>query len=80
MLGIGRCYEKLASPGGEDLVLSLPQPGNQGSFPVREPHHSSVTCHTVAAACCCAAESCATGISNTSRVTQGGQVSLELSD
>src|SRR3712207_7063969 len=31
-------------------------------FPVREPHHPSVSCHTVAAVCCCDAESYATGI------------------
>ena len=34
--------------------------------------------HTVAAACCGDAESYATSISNTSRVTHGGQVSEEL--
>ena len=34
----------------------------------------------VAAACCCDAESYATGVSNTSRVTHGGQVSVELPD
>ncbi|MCO6060816.1 hypothetical protein NG726_29765, partial [Pseudomonas sp. MOB-449] len=31
-------------------------------------------------ACCCDAGSYATGISNTSRVTHGGQVSAELPD
>ena len=40
---------------------------------VREPHHQSVGGHTVVAVCCCDAESCATGISNMSRVTHGGQ-------
>ena len=50
-------------------------------FLVREPHHPSVGCHTVVAACCCCdAESYATGISNTSRVTHGGQVSVKLPD
>ena len=49
-------------------------------FPVRGPHHLSVGCHTVVVVCCCDAESYATGISNTSRVTHGGQVSAELSD
>ena len=44
-------------------------------FPVRDPHHRSVRCHTVVAACCCDAESYATGFSKTSRVTHGGQVS-----
>ena len=44
-------------------------------FPVREPHHPSVgVCHTVAAVCCYDAESYATGLSNTSRVTLGGQI------
>ena len=51
-----------------------------GSFPVREPHHPSVGCHTVVAACCCGAESYVTGISNTGRVTNGGLVSAELPD
>ena len=37
-----------------------------------------VGCHPVAAACCCDAESSATGISNTSRGTHGGQFSAEL--
>ena len=32
----------------------------QVRFPVREPHHPSVSCQTVAAACCCDAESYAT--------------------
>ena len=49
-------------------------------FLVREPHHSPVTCHTVAAVCCCDAESYAPGISNTSGVTRGRQVSAELPD
>ena len=49
-------------------------------FLMQEPHHSSVGCHTVAAACCCDAESYATGISYTSRLTHGGQVSAELPD
>ena len=49
-------------------------------FPVRQPHHLSVGCHTVVAVCCCDAESYATGTSNTSRVTHGGQVSAELAD
>ena len=49
-------------------------------FPVMEPQHQAVGCHTVAAACCCDAENRATGISNTSRVSHGGQVSVELRD
>ena len=47
---------------------------------VREPDHLSVSCHMVVAACCCDAESYATGISNTSRISHGGQVSAELPD
>ena len=47
---------------------------------VREPQHPSAICHTVAAVCCCEAESSANGISDTSRVTHGGQVSGELPD
>ena len=45
----------------------------QGSTP-------PVGCHTVVAACCCDAESYATRVSKTSRVTPGGQVSVELPD
>ena len=58
-----------ASPGG--LVVRIPHshPHTLVYFMVREPHHSSVGCRTVAAACCCDAESYATRISNTSRVT-----------
>ena len=40
----------------------------------------SVSCYAVAAAHCCDAESYATGISNTSRITHRGQVSVELPD
>ena len=47
---------------------------------VREPYHPSLSCRTVAAVCCCDADSYATSISNTSRVTHGGQVSAELPD
>ena len=45
-----------ASPGG--LVIKIPSSRgcSPGSFPVREPHHSSVICHAVAAAYCCDAE------------------------
>ena len=48
-------------------------------FPDRETN-TSVCCHTLAAGCYCDAESYATEISNTSRVTHGGQVSVELLD
>ena len=44
-------------------------------LPVRGPHHQSVGCHTVVAACSCDVISYDTSISNTSRVTHGGQVS-----
>ena len=49
-------------------------------FSVREPHDLSVGCRTVAAARCCDAESYVTGISNTSRVTHRGRISVELPD
>ena len=52
----------------------------QGSFLVREPHHPSVCCDTVVPTCCYDAESYALSISNTSRVTHGRQVSVELPD
>ena len=52
----------------------------QVCFLIREAHHPSVSCHTVAAVCRCDAESDATGISNTSRVTHDRQVSVELPD
>ena len=48
--------------------------------PSRPLHSPSDDCHTVQAACCCVAGSYATGTSNTSRVTHGGQVSMELPD
>ena len=51
-----------------------------GLFLVREQLCPSVGCHPVAAACCCDAESYAMGISNSSRVTHGTQVSVELPD
>ena len=49
----------------------------QVHFPVREPHHPSVGCHTVAAGCCCYPESYVLQIP---AVTHGGQVSAELPD
>ena len=36
-------------------------------FPVKETHHPSDSCHTMAATCCCDAESYATDISDASR-------------
>ena len=52
----------------------------QGPTPpvCRVSHHGG--CHTVVAACGCDAESSATRISNSSSVTHGGQVSMELPD
>ena len=41
-------------------------------------HHLYVGCHTVVAVCCCDAESYATSISNTARVTHGGYISAKL--
>ena len=49
-------------------------------FLVREPHHLSVSGHTVTAACGCDAESYTTSISNASRVPHVGQLSAELLD
>ena len=69
-----------ASPGGQWLRFSILTPVTRVHFPVREPHHLSLSCHTAAAACCCDAETYATVISNTSRVTHGGQVSVALPD
>ena len=63
---------------GYDPALS---PHGPYSFPGQGiTSHSSAGCHTVAAVCGCDAESHATGISNTSRVTHGGRVSSELPD
>lgn len=45
---------------------------------IREPHHPPVGCHTVTGVGCWHADSSATGISDTSRVAHGGQVSAEL--
>ena len=52
----------------------------QVHFSVKEPHYLSVGCYTVAAVRCCDTESYATGISNTSRLTHGRQVSARLLD
>ena len=49
-------------------------------FPVRETQHTSVGCHAAAVVCGYDAESYATGISNTSRVTRGGQDLVEHPD
>ena len=64
-----------ASTGGLVVKIQCSHQYGPSSFPVRDPQHPSVGCHTVAAACCCDAESYAPSISNTSRVTHGGQVS-----
>ena len=45
-----------------------------GSFPSQGSTPPVFDCHAMAAACCCDAESWATGITNSSRVTRGGQV------
>ena len=52
----------------------------QVHFLVRETHHPSVGSHRVAAVCCYDPESYSMGISNTSRVIYGGQVSVEFPD
>ena len=67
--------KRLASSGGLVVKIQCSHSCVPGSLPGREPHHPSVGCHTEVTACCCDAESCATGISNTNRVTHGGQVS-----
>ena len=59
-------------------MLSSPQA--PVCFPVREPHHPFVGCHTLAAASCYDAESYVIGISHTSRVTHGGQFSAVFTD
>ena len=69
-----------ASPGGLVVKIHCSHHCGWGSFLLRQPQHPSVGCHTVVAACCCDTESYATGISNTSMVIHGGQVSVELPD
>ena len=54
----------LGSPGGLVVEIQRSHCPGLGSLPIREAHHLSVGCYTVAAACCCDAESYATGISN----------------
>ena len=61
-------------------IVFQPALGARVHFPVGEPQDASVSCHTVVAACCCDPESYVISISNTSRVTHGGQVSAELPD
>ena len=68
----------LASPAGLVKITCshFHGPGlfpSQGTIPL-------VSCHTVVAVSYCDAESYATVISNTSRVTHGGRVSAELPD
>ena len=65
-------------PGGLVVKIGHSHHFNLCSFLVQELHPLSVGCHTVAAASYCDAESYAISISNTSRITQGGQVSAEL--
>ena len=60
------------------VKIGRPHQRGLGSFPGQGSTHPTVGCHSVVAAYCCDAESCATGISNSSRVTRGGQVSAEL--
>ena len=67
-----------ASPGGPVVRSRALTTVAWVRVPLREPYHPSVSCHAVAAACCCDAESSATRISNSSRVTYGGRVSAEL--
>ena len=69
-----------ASPGGLVMKIQCSHHVAQVSFPVRDPHHPPFGCQTVAVHCCYDAESYATRISNTSKVTHGGQVSVELPD
>ena len=51
-----------------------------GSFPGQGTALLTLGCHTLVVACFCDAQSYATGISNTSRVTHGGQGLAELPD
>ena len=71
---LGRIHMPSGASKLKDMHMDL------NRLPVKEAYHPSVCCHTETAACCCDAESCATGISHTSRVTCGGQVSVELPD
>ena len=71
--------KKGASPG--DLVIKILRSHHHGwgSFPGQGTTSPPVGGHTVMADCCYDAESYA-GISNTSRITHGGQVSVDLPD
>ena len=74
------CILREASPRGLLVRSGAPPTAARVHFQVREPHHPSVRCLIVAAARCCDAESDATSVSNSSRVTRGGKVSVELPD
>ena len=76
------CFsEDIASSGGLVVkILHFHHYAAQVHFLIREPHHLSVGCRTVVAVCFGDAESYATGVSNTNRVTHVGQVSAELPD
>ena len=69
-----------ASPGGLVVKIWCSHGHSSNSFPGRRTTPLSLGCHTVAVVCFRDAESYATSISNTSRVTYGGQVSAELPD
>ena len=67
--------QTLASPGGLVVKIQCSHCCGCVCFLIREQHHPSVGCHTVAALCCCDAESYATGISN----QQGHQLWTDFS-
>ena len=69
-----------ASPGGLVVKSQCPHHQGPGSFPGQGTTPPSTDCHTVAVVCCSDAESYATKISNISRVTHSGQVSVKLPD
>src|SRR3712207_8624617 len=60
------------------LFRSVLTAAAQVHFPIREPHHPPVGCHIVAASYC-DAESYATGISSTSKVTDRKSTRLNSS-
>ena len=69
---------RLGSSGGAVVRICCSHRCGLGWFPGEVTTASPARCRTVVAASYCNAESYTTGISNTSRVTHGGQFSAEL--
>ena len=75
----GYVWSITASPGGPVVKIQRSHRRGLSSFPVGN-HRTHLSVVILWQLCCCDAESYATKISNTSRMTHAGQVSAELLD